>query len=333
MIHRKKLLSLLCAMCLTACATNQELADSAQALKIEPTMSSGNYAQSMYLLGRYYQGQNRYEQAITAYKKALAADSRSAEAYNGLGVVYSRMGNFDAAVEAFNAALNISPQAVHVYNNLGYAYYLQGDYEQAMTTLIQALAMEPDNKRVQTNIDLVNEKTGNPKAAVMKTEPVAARAADSEKISPASAQTKLHQPSQEDSGHILSASEAELKVVQVAPAVYRLERLEPDAALGTLSGKVKIEIANGNGVSGMARKVGGYLRHLGYAAARLTNQKPYKVVQSQIQYRRGYLQDAEKLQSTIHGQPEMVERNDMRPDIHLRLLLGRDMIGAQDFSR
>ena len=88
--------------------------------------------------------------------------------------------------------------------------------------------------------------------------------------------------------------------------------------------KVRLEVANGNGVSGAAAKVGRFLRWQGYAAARLTNQKPYKTQATQIQYRAGYEAQAQLLQSQLLDSPELVQRNDINANV--RLVLGRDMV-------
>jgi hypothetical protein len=129
-----------------------------------------------------------------------------------------------------------------------------------------------------------------------------------------------------------------MKVVQVAPNVYELrERLAAatqavDAIRSAMAdikpddaGKLRIEVSNGNGVTGMARKVGRFLHGGGYPAARLTNQKPFRVKLTQIQYRDGYQAQAQRLQSSLPGQPAMILSHDMRADIGVRLVLGKDI--------
>lgn len=335
MIYRKKLLLMLSAVYFTGCASNQPLPGSGEAsLKIEPSLKAGASADAMYQLGRYYQGQSRYEQAINAYEKSLAADNAKAEAHNGLGVVYSKLGQFDAAIEAFNAALKLSPQSAHIYNNLGYAYYLQGQYDQALASLKQASALEPDNKRVQINLELVYQKTGNTSQSGDRAEANAANLAEKTAAVPVeTASTERANSPQVDSGSIIRASDSSVRIVQVAPAIYRLERqqvVNAEQAKKPELEKIRLEISNGNGIVGMAKKVGLFLRSKGYKTPRLTNQKPFKVMHSELQYRSGYLQDAETLQSSIHGQPKLVQRDDLRSGINLRLVIGKDLIDHLD---
>lgn len=335
MINVKRILPLLCAAYLAGCATNQQMNGSGVApLTVAPNYRTGNTADSMYQLGRYYQGQNRYEKAIESYKKALKIDGDLAEAYNGLGVVYSRLGKLQEAIGEFNTALQKSPQASHIYNNLGYAYYLQGQDDQSISAYKQALALNPANQRAQANLNLVYKRTGNTNAmlqpdeikpavaSAVATAEVAAQAAES------SYQLKERHSLQEDSGVIARASDSSLRVVEIAPAIFRLEKPQaPAQSMAKNYAKVKIEVANGNGVTGMARKVGAFLRNAGFAAARLTNQKPFNVKQSEVQYRTGYRDEAEKLKAIIDGESKLIQRDDLRADINIRVLLGNDMKG------
>lgn len=335
MINAKRILPLLCAAYLAGCATNQQMNGSSEApLPIAPSVRTGVTANAMYQLGRYYQGQNRYEKAIEAYRKALRLDGNLAEAHNGLGVIYSRQGKFDEAIGEFNTALQTSPEASHIYNNLGYAYYLQGQDDQSISAYKQALTLNPGNKRAQANLDLVYQKTGNANAtlqadAIKPREGSAVAGAEtSVKHAESSYQLKERNSLQEDSGVITPASESGLKVVEIAPAIFRLEKQQaPAQPLAKNYGKIKVEVANGNGVNGMAKRVGAFLRNAGFAAARLTNQQPFNIKKSEVQYRTGYRDEAEKLQATIDGESRLIQRDDLRADINIRVLLGNDMKG------
>ena len=75
----------------------------------------------------------------------------------------------------------------------------------------------------------------------------------------------------------------------------------------------------------MAGKVGQFLRSQGYPAARLTNQEPFQVQMTQIQYREGHQAEAQRLMSNLPVAPELVQRNNLRADVSVRLVLGKDM--------
>jgi hypothetical protein len=87
----------------------------------------------------------------------------------------------------------------------------------------------------------------------------------------------------------------------------------------------RIEVSNGNGVTGMARKVAGYLEGEGYYSARQTNQKPFHVASTQVQYRYGYREQAHSLALTLPGQPVITQADGLRGDISVRVLLGKDI--------
>ncbi|BBI99769.1 hypothetical protein FGKAn22_14620 [Ferrigenium kumadai] len=89
----------------------------------------------------------------------------------------------------------------------------------------------------------------------------------------------------------------------------------------------RIEVTNGNGVTGMARKVAGFLHKEGDPNARLTNQKPFQVTSSQVQYRTGYREQAQSLASALPGKPGIAQSSNLRGDISVRVLLGKDQAG------
>lgn len=374
-----------CIALLSACVTSRiDSGASNQSVSVAPwsitpiitTSNTNDKPEVMYQMGRYYQGQNRYDLAIEAYQKALAIDSGFVEARNGLGVVYSRQGKYREAIEAFLAAVQQEPKASHIYSNLGYAYYLQGQYGESVAALQQATALDPANQRALNNLGLAYAKAGSKGesdqafvqaanvTAVTTDVLVATTAAPLQSASPLpvvgesvdavpSAETNVVPASQlvvprsevlilvlpKDRGAIRPASAAltisvvdsRVKLVQLAPNVYELhtqqysaEPMQVAVAADVPSAvKVRVEVANGNGVTGMAGKVGQFLRSQGYPVARLTNQKPFQVRMTQIQYRDGHLAEAQFLKSSLPEVPELVLRNDMRADIGVRLVLGK----------
>lgn len=394
----KILPALCCISLLSACASNQSVSVAPWSIKPMTAMSSNDKPEALYQVGRYYQGQNRYDLAMAAYQRALAADNGFVEARNGLGVIYSRQGKYREAIEAFLAAIQQAPKAAHIYSNLGYAYYLQGQYGESVTALQQATALDPANQRALNNLGLAYAKAGNKgesvqvfaqaanvtaettavvtvvpetvavpvtiaavpsqSASLRPTEGTSVYAAQQTEINLARAskpvvqnievlELKVHKPElqmlalQKDSGVIRPASTAatvpdvgsHVKLVQLAPNIYELHKQQYNAEPAwvasvvdvTRIAKVRVEVANGNGVTGMAGKVGQFLRSQGYPIARLTNQKPFQVRMTQIQYRDGHQAEAQLLRLSLSGRLELVQRNDMHTDIGVRLVLGKDV--------
>lgn len=397
---------------LSGCASYQKTADS-EAWSIKPAFNvrhSTETPDAYYQLGRYYQGQNRHEQAITAYQKALAIDGAFAEARNGLGVNYAMQGRQQEALEQFRLAVKQAPNAAHIHNNLGYALYLSGSYAEAASALERAVALEPSNQAARTNLALALGKTGNKEKAVQvmaqatnpqpagNVPPATQEARQTQTVAPtpvpapvvAMAAPPAPAPQQAlASPKVITQAaqkpvplvESRIQAVQLAPNVYELREraevqvqaapavkpLQQTAALPKDSDRVaaqaaqkpvpatesriqavqpmprmagqptqtaaptakpyRIEVSNGNGVTGLAKTVASFLDREGYSRARLTNQKPFQVTSSLVQYRAGYREQAQSLVSTLPGQPGIAQADDLRRDISIRVVLGKDLAG------
>jgi hypothetical protein len=111
------------------------------------------------------------------------------------------------------------------------------------------------------------------------------------------------------------------ELVQLAPSVYEL-RLAPKFVAAQ---SFRLELSNGNGVTGMAKRLGEQLIAKGLPKARLTNQKPFRQRVTQIQYRDGYADVAEALRSRMPNQPPMIKTAALRASTDVRVVLGRDL--------
>ena len=122
------------------------------------------------------------------------------------------------------------------------------------------------------------------------------------------------------------------QVVTIAPYVVELkwsgsavivrpvaqgDLLEPDTH--------GLEVSNGNGVAGMARRIDGLLQGVGLPKSRLTNQKPFTQRFTEIHYRGGYEAAAGALSARFPSRPALVRDNRLRADIDVRLVLGKDL--------
>ena len=69
--------------------------------------------------GDIYLGQNKYNLAILAYKKALELDPQNLHILNNLGKAYSGQGKYDLAISVYKKDLEIDPQKLATHNKLG----------------------------------------------------------------------------------------------------------------------------------------------------------------------------------------------------------------------
>jgi hypothetical protein len=446
---------------LFACASPPPM--SAPTVKPALNVSSvGERPDGYYQLGRYYQGQNRLDQAIEAYRKALVLDRNFVDAHNALGAAYAAQGRLDEAVIEFEIVVATLPLTSYAWNNLGYAYLLQGKSGDAVAAFERATAFDLTNQRAWNNLGTALAQRGDsvaakekfaraaelaaaappaspapivaaspavmlatapaapiasataapfvPAAAVPAASPAELPAAapavvlvgapinaidrvSLNKLAEASApiplgpqavvparvpinaveqvplhnlaeasapiplgpqavvlarvpinaveQAPLHnlaeasapiplgpQPAGFDSaketgsfGSAIVDNTGNSELVQLAPSVYEL-RLAPRFVAAQ---SFRLELSNGNGVTGMARRLGEQLIAKGLPKARLTNQKPFRQRLTQIQYRDGYADVAEALRSRMPNQPAMIKTAALRASTDVRVVLGRDL--------
>lgn len=88
----------------------------------------------------------------------------------------------------------------------------------------------------------------------------------------------------------------------------------------------RVEVSNGNGVTGMAKRIKGVLGKYGIAVSRLTNDRPFKQLDTKIQYRAGYEQAAESLKLALRGNAVVVPVNSLSGNTDVRLVLGKDAV-------
>jgi hypothetical protein len=400
--NMKKLLFTYSTLCgtglLFACASPPPMSTP----EVKPALnvsSVGERPDGYYQLGRYYQGQNRLDQAIEAYRKALALDRNFVDAHNALGAAYAAQGRLDEAVIEFEIVVATLPVTSYAWNNLGYVYLLQGKSGDAIAALERATAFDLTNQRAWNNLGTALAQRGESVAAKEKFARAAELAAAAPAASPAATlaaspaavpaaspaavpiasatavpivpasavpaaspaelpaaapavilarvpinaveQVPLHnlaeaigpiplgpQPAAFDSGKETGSFASAVvdntgnsELVQLAPSVYEL-RLAPKFIAAQ---SFRLELSNGNGVTGMAKRLGEQLIAKGLPKARLTNQKPFRQRVTQIQYRDGYADVAEALRSRMPNQPSMIKTAALRASTDVRVVLGRDL--------
>lgn len=88
--------------------------------------------------------EGRFDDAVRAYRSALARDDRHPEVHFNLGNALYAMGDFTEARERFERAVALAPEYVEAWNNLG---ILLGEMErpvEAIRAYRRALALAPD---------------------------------------------------------------------------------------------------------------------------------------------------------------------------------------------
>ena len=102
-------------------------------------------------LGNTLTNEQKFENAIKAYKTAIEANPKNGQPYSNLGYIYYRLGKYDFAILLFKKSINLlETQADKAlsWNRLGDAYRRLGDYGNAMTAYKKSSEMSPSTNRV-----------------------------------------------------------------------------------------------------------------------------------------------------------------------------------------
>ncbi|PXW89758.1 tetratricopeptide repeat protein [Nitrosomonas sp. Nm84] len=323
-----------CTLALNGCAFIQKDASFAD-IEIKPVMNikhANGSPKIMYLLGRYYQGKIDYQRAIAAYARALEEKPDYVEVHNGLGVIYSIQGRYELSLQHFHKAIEISPKETYLYNNLGYAYLTQGNEAEAVKSLEKALLLDPENERARLNLAVAHEridltdKTASLQAASVNPPPP---------VMHETIQANLKEPHHHES--VLNDT-SDSKLTHTSPHIYEYKAKKSESLVTVSSEQtsqlkdsspldnkaIRIEVSNGNGMTGMARQVSVFFQQYGHAGARLTNHQTYNQYQTEIYYQPGNYQQAYQINQMLPKQVKLVESNKLRNDIQVKILLGQD---------
>jgi hypothetical protein len=350
---------LFCAIPLFPACSSLPLATLTPSVKPSAAVSHSRDRPETHLqLARELHARGRLNQAADAYGKALAGDGGLIEAMNGLAVLHAMQGRYDAALAQLRAALSISPRAAHLHNNLGYVHSLAREYREAVQAFETARKLEPGNVRALSNLASAHDHLGeHERARELRAEaalPGTVRAPAA--AAPAGA-PRAGVEHEARSGNRNEPRAADFAVRQVNPHIYELVATavvvspvrEPAALLARELGTqasgattahsapvapapetpsyraIRVEVSNGNGIAGMARRVGSHLARGGVSVVRFTDHVPFRQAATEVQYQAAYATEAARFAAMLQMPVKLVPSAALRSDIHVRLLLGRDV--------
>jgi tetratricopeptide (TPR) repeat protein len=289
--------------------------------------------------------------------QAVKLDNRAIEARNALAVLYSRQGRFADGVTALRAAASQS-SAAYLHNNLGYLYYLQGNHVAAITELRIAISLDPQHEWARNNLRLAAAALDRVTTRGVALSPVRAESA----AGAIEVWGEIRGRHGEIGGTVAAAREAAPEraasstselALRTAPAAQVSKQSEWVAEINrdlakmptgsesakiessvkayvpefgdASSRKLRLEVSNGNGVTGFAKRMSEILVRQGIPVHSLTNHLPYEQLRTEIQYRDGFEQEAVQLKARLGGSAVVAHSKTLRPHIDLRVLLGQDI--------
>lgn len=326
-------------------------------ITVEPVMAVRNGttdAERMYRIGRQYQGQHRLGHAEEAFVKALALDANHVEARNALAVTYYEQGLIQKAEQEFKAAIAAAPKRAHLHNNLGYLYQQIGRDEEAIGAFRAALVADPDNQRALDSLAALT--CGDKRACPARGAAAAMSASPAMPATPAAAPEVARQSSAAAVQPAARQSDAPtVALASVAPNVWELQPISTAKPSNVASAPVasalaapavaaqsagaqpwlakRIEVANGNGVAGMAKRVGSYLHEQGFIPPRLTNHRNFKQQYTEVQYVPGAESLARQVSGSFERPARLVAVPKLERQMPVRLVLGKDFNESQSIAK
>ena len=98
-------------------------------------------------LGFTLDRQEKYEEAIAAYEKAIQLNPQYADAYYNLVNTLDEIEKYEEAMAAYQKAIQLNPQYASAYNNLGNTLDEIEKYEEAIAAYQKAIQLNPQGCR------------------------------------------------------------------------------------------------------------------------------------------------------------------------------------------
>jgi tetratricopeptide (TPR) repeat protein len=115
-----------------------------------------NDSRAQYTLGRIKYAENRFEEAIQAFKQCLSLDPKNVKAEDNLGLSYEGLGHNDDAIAAYKTAIDWQAQSAEKndgpFLNLGSLLLDQDRTSEALPYLKQAAAMAPQDAKAHERL-------------------------------------------------------------------------------------------------------------------------------------------------------------------------------------
>lgn len=164
-------------------------------------------ATSHCLAGTALRERGRADEALAAYRRALALCPEHAPAHLGIGFIQQHRTELKAAAASYQRALAIDPGLAAAYNNLANILRLQGCTSEAVAFYRHAAELLPDNLQIHSNLllGLQYDPAATPAALLLEHRAYAAKL---------SHKTRAHHANQRD-------PDKRLKVGYVSPDFHR----------------------------------------------------------------------------------------------------------------
>ncbi len=106
-----------------------------------------------------YLQNNKNDEALKEFRKALAFDPQNATAHTYIGKIYQGQGKLNEAIKEFKSVVQSDPTSVTSRNNLGNAYLQAKQYKEAEKEFKTAAKMDPINPLADYTLGILYSQT------------------------------------------------------------------------------------------------------------------------------------------------------------------------------
>lgn len=103
----------------------------------------------------------KYQEAIGYYIKALHYDMSDKELLHSIGRAYENLNDNDSAIYYYTAAIARDSNYALALRSRGFSYYSIGSYQSSLKDFLQSLSIEPNNKSAISNTGAVYQEIGD----------------------------------------------------------------------------------------------------------------------------------------------------------------------------
>lgn len=312
-----------------------------------------------------YDALKEYKFAEMAYQDAIALAPEEAYLYNNYACSSLLRGDKEAAVILFEKAASLNSESRRIKNNLAMASSGEekraakkevtiapvvpvGDVADTVkeTTpaekAIAATSTEDDGNWFTHLVDSAlaflgfagsDKSVDEEVVAVTETVPVQEKVVEESSSGTIILVNALQVSDDLENDHSLMSHKQLAETIKPEPvphkpvSVQAISAVIPESKqIVTNNRTVFVEVANGNGVKGIAERSAAYFRTQGRYITSFSDARYFDVKKSIIFYRQGYLQDAFKVALMVPGYQEMKQVASLgRPEIGVKVVLGEDM--------
>jgi tetratricopeptide (TPR) repeat protein len=111
-----------------------------------------DYAPAYNNMGAALRARGQVPEAIASYERALALRPDYREAHYNLANALLDQGKVDDAIDHFRGALQSAPGSADAHNNLGIALAAKGQSDEAISEFREALRLDPDSSKAHRNL-------------------------------------------------------------------------------------------------------------------------------------------------------------------------------------